>query len=101
MEKLDLSKIPEKYKKSISINKRWEEPPIEEVFYEANLSFLLKDKDGFNLKEISTKSFTISSGKDNVIQRISEDLITKAIARRTKDIYVQLNLTKCLTSRSQ
>ena len=97
---LDLKKIPEKYlkKKPTEIEGvKTVRPPIDQVYYEAELNFELKDKDGFTLAALVSPSETIRSGKDNQLQQFASKPVANDVAARTKTIFVQLYLKKCNT----
>ncbi len=66
-EKLDRSKVPAKYlqQKSVVIEGiTVTQEPIDEVLLEVVLSFVLKDKDGFELLGVVSKPERIYSGRE-------------------------------------
>ncbi|HYL65058.1 MAG TPA: hypothetical protein VE077_20785 [Candidatus Methylomirabilis sp.] len=98
MEKLDQSKLPEKYKKS----QPWGEftvGPTESVTYSGHLEFSLKDADAFELMTTESNLIYIESGEENKLQGFAKDSIPEALVRRTKTIWVTLVLDKCETFR--
>lgn len=100
VDSLDTSKIPKKYlreKPEIFEGVRVTRPTIEQVNFEGNFNFKLKDKDGFVMLEISTPPLLIESGKENSYQASIDKLIPIDTARRTKQIDVSFHLDKCLT----
>jgi hypothetical protein len=62
MDKLDASKLPEKYKKPRPWGKLTIDP-TDEVTYTAHLNFTLKDKDGFTLLTTKVTRFMWNPGK--------------------------------------
>jgi hypothetical protein len=98
MEKLDQSKLPEKYKKS----RPWGNltiGPTESVTYKAHLEFTLKDADGFELMTTKSEPLYLLSGDENKMQGFATDSIPDALIRRTKSMFVRLVLDKCETRR--
>lgn len=96
MEKLDQSKLPEKYKKS----RPWGNltvGPTESVAYNAHLEFILKDADGFELMTTKSEPLYVLSGDENKMQGFATDSIPDALIRRTKNTFVRLVLDKCAT----
>ena len=101
---LDLKKVPEKYLKdrpSEVEGVKTVRPPIEQVYYEVQLTFTLKDKDGFTLAEVVSPSETVTSGKDNQLQNFGMKSVANDLAARTKVIYLQLYFKKCFTCESE
>lgn len=98
MDKLDTSKLPEKYRKPQPWGK-FTLGPTESATYTAHLEFTLKDADGFTL--ITTKSdlMYVASGQENTLQGFAQETIPDALAKRTKTIVMQLVLDKCETCR--
>ena len=101
---LDLRKVPGKYlvRKQLAIAgvKAYREP-IKEVYYEVQLTFALKDRDGFTLAKLVSPSETVSSGKDNQLQNFATKTVTTDLAARTKLITLELYLMKCITCETE
>jgi hypothetical protein len=98
MDKLDTSKLPEKYKKP----QPWGNftlDPTTSVTYDAHLEFTLKDADGFELMTTKSDPVYVESGQENSLQGFAEDAIPDPLVRRTKSIVMQLVLDKCETCR--
>jgi hypothetical protein len=98
MDKLDTSKLPEKYKKETLWGKLTL-APTKEVTYNAHLEFTLKDKDGFTLLTTKSEPMYVESGQENTLQGFAQDSVPEATAQRTKIIEVRLVLDKCETCR--
>ncbi len=101
VDKLDKSKVPEKYlkqKPTIIEGRKILQEPIDEVVYEVVFSFILKDKDGFDLIEVVSKPETIFSGKKNEFQSIVQQQIPVSSASRSSQILLKTKLTKYLGS---
>jgi hypothetical protein len=99
MDKLDTSKLPEKYKKP----QTWGQltiDPTTSVTYDAHLEFTLKDADGFTLMTTKSDSVYVGSGTENTMQGFAQDAIPDALVHRTKSIVMQLVLDKCETCRA-
>ena len=97
---LNLKIVPEKYLKEKPIGVKGDKmvrPAIEQVYYEAELDFELKDKDGFTLAKLVSHSETIRSGMDNQLQQFALKPVANDVAARTKTIYVHLHVKKCST----
>jgi hypothetical protein len=97
---LDLSKVPQKYKeekKEIINGEETIKLPIDQVVYEINFQFMLRDSDGFILKEIESKTHPISSGELNRIQEVAPESIAATIANRTRSVSFNMTVRKCLT----
>ncbi|MCX5814360.1 MAG: hypothetical protein NT178_17720 [Proteobacteria bacterium] len=100
VEKLDLQRVPQKYKvekKEKYKSGEWTVPPIDEVVYSVTFAFTLKDKDGFILLELKSPSHSIYSGKVNVFQSVVEKPILPAIAERVANITLSMMVEKCET----
>src|SRR5712692_9133420 len=96
MDKLDTTKLPEKYKKS----RPWGNltvGPTESVAYNAHLEFTLKDADGFELMTTKSEPLYVLSGDENKMQGFATDGIPDALVRRTMNMFVRLVLDKCET----
>ncbi len=102
---LDLSKVPETYRKEKPIDigggKKITELPIEQVTYEVRFDFTLKDKDGFTLAEPKSEPHDIESGKMNYFQGFSTEAVPIGIASKTVIMLFEMNVVKCLTCDKQ
>lgn len=100
---LDLSKVPEKYKKEkpVGHGKKFTLLPIDQVTYEVRFDFRLKDKDGFVLLELRSEAQSIESGKTNTFQGFAPTTVPVGIASRTSAILLSMTLTKCITCDSK
>lgn len=101
---LDLSKVPEEYKEDrveMIDGHEVKALGITQVTFQATLTFLLKDADGFVLKEVVSESHFIESGKTNRLQSIAPGSISNSLASRVKAIDVKLNIEKCVICRNQ
>lgn len=98
---LDLSKVPEKYKKEKPVDigggNKFTVLPIDQVTYEVRFDFTLKDKDGFPLLELQSEPQSIASGKTNTFQSLAPATVPVGIASRTSAILIAMTVTKCLT----
>lgn len=100
VEKLDLAKLPEKYRKEKTLKAKGGEftiLPPEQVVYEMHLEFTFKDKDNFVLLTLKSPHENLASGKDNQFQRIVEESIPRNIAARTSDILFSMSIDECVT----
>lgn len=98
IDKLDTSKLPEKYKKE----QRWGKitlEPTTSVTYNAHLEFILKDADGFTLMTAKSDPVYVASGEENTMQGFAQEAIPDALVHRTKSIVLRLVLDKCETCR--
>lgn len=98
MDKLDTSKLPEKYKKPQPWGK-FTLDPTSSGTYDAHLEFTLKDADGFTLMTTKSDPVYVESGQENILQGFSQDAVPDPLVRRTKSIVMQLVLDKCETCR--
>lgn len=98
MDKLDISKLPAKYKKTEKHGDYTHEP-TDTVVYTGRLEFTLKDADGFVLMTTDSEPVEIWSGQENTLQGIAKDAVPRPLAIRTKQIQVQLDFDKCETCR--
>lgn len=99
-ENMDKSKVPEKYLKQKPVTIEGQtvtQEPIDEVTYEVVFSFVLKDKDGFELLEVTSKPETIYSGKRNKLQGVAEQQIPNGIAARVSQAQMKTQVIKCIT----
>lgn len=99
VEKLDISKLPEKYLKDRPVpnSTTWVIPPLEQVIYEIHMEFILFDKDGFQLAHLSGPKHSIESGKINTFQDVVLKPISYEIAKRTTSIQPKVSIEKCLS----
>jgi hypothetical protein len=98
MDKLETSKLPEKYKKPQTWGK-FTLDPTTSVTYKAHLEFTVKDADGFVLITTKSDSVYVESGQENTLQGFAQDTIPDALTHRTKSIVMELVLDKCETCR--
>lgn len=96
MDKLDVSKLPEKYKKTEDYG-NYSIGPTSVVVYTAHLEFTLKDADGFTLMTTQSEPIKIWSGEDNKLQGFANDSIPDATVKRTKKVLMSLGFDKCET----
>ena len=96
MDKLDVNKLPEKYKK-VEHQGDYTIGPTDTVVYEAHLAFTLKDADDFTLMTTASEPLEIWSGQENKLQGFAKDSIPDALIKRTKRIEVMLDFDKCDT----
>jgi len=102
VEKLDLEKVPQKYKTERKEKYKAGEftvPPIEELVYEVSFEFELRDKDGFELVKLQSPSHSLYSGKANQFQGIAKQPILQATAERVVNIVLHMTVEKCETCR--
>ncbi|MCI0560510.1 MAG: hypothetical protein MN733_18645 [Nitrososphaera sp.] len=100
VEKLDLTKLPEKYRKERKVKTKAGEftvVPSEQVFYAVRFEFTFRDKDNFALFTIKSPIHDLSSGKENQFQSIVEEPIPYNVAVRTSEIMFSMSIDKCLT----
>lgn len=100
VEKLDLAKLPENYRKERTHKAKGGEftiLPPDQVVYEMHFEFTFKDKDNFVLFTLKSPRDNLTSGKDNQFQRIVEVSIPYNIAVRTSDIVFSMSIDKCAT----
>jgi len=98
---VDLSKVPEKYRKEKPVDigggVTITQLPIVSVTHEIRFTFILKDKDGFELLKSKGEPEDLESGKANMYQRILSDRVSSSIARRTSKIVFGISVEKCVT----
>jgi len=102
IDKLDLQKIPEKYKVERKEQHKAGEftvLPIEDAVYEISFDFALKDKDGFEILELKSPSHNLYTGKMNSFQDSVKQTISSAIADRVANIGLHMTIEKCETCR--
>lgn len=100
IEKLDLQKVPQKYKvekKEKHTAGEFTVLPIEEVVYSVTFEFKLKDKDGFELLKLKSPSHSIYSGKVNEFQDVVRQVIPLTIAERVSSTILSMIVEKCET----
>ena len=98
--KLDLQKVPQKYK--VEKNEKYTAGefavlPIEEVVYSVTFEFKLQDKDGFELLNLKTPPHSIYSGKINEFQDVVRQAISPTIAERVSGVILSMTVEKCET----
>lgn len=101
---LDLTKVPAKYLKEKPVDidgATITQLPIKQVTYEARFHFTLKDKDGFKLMAVWSKPEYFESGKTNTFQRLVNQPVSNAIARRTAAISFGMMVEKCVTCQGE
>lgn len=96
MDKLDLNKLPEKYKK-VEEHGNFSIGPIDTAVYTAHLEFTLKDGDGFTLMTTQSEPFQIWSGRDNKLQGFAKDPIPEATVKRTRSVLMTVGFETCNT----
>ncbi len=102
---LDVSKLPKKYlhEKKITVDgKTWTLLPTTAVSVLAEMTFYLKDRDGFTVDKLTSKPFSILSGSNSQIEKHTlQDTLGRSIGaetvRRTEVIEVDLIILKCQT----
>jgi len=100
VDKLDKDKIPKKY-----LNEREEKykagtfiiQPLEEVIYDVHFEFVLVDKDGFQLAELRGPKHSLTSGKTNEFQDITQGHVSIEAAKRTVDVTPRMVVEKCVS----
>lgn len=100
VEKLNIERVPKKYKEEIKQKHKsgeWIIEPIQEVVYQVTFAFKLKDKDGFELLELKSPVHNLHSGKESRFQDKISESILNSVAERTKDVFVSMTVEKCLT----
>lgn len=98
--KLDLQKVPQKYKvekKEKYTAGEFTVLPIEEVVYSVTFEFRLQDKDGFELLNLKSLPHSIYSGKVNKFQDVVRQAIPPAIAERVSSSILSMTVEKCET----
>jgi hypothetical protein len=104
IDKLDLTKIPQKYK--IEKEEQYKAGdftvlPIEYAVYEISFEYSLKDKDGFELMKLKSPSHSLFTGKVNSFQDIVKQAVAGPIANRVANIGLYMTFEKCETCRDQ
>ena len=100
VDKLDWSKIPEKYKTPETIKTKDGEfirQPVSEVAYKVTIHFSLKDKDGFAIMHLRSRPLSIFSGEENVIQDLVDESFPSRIGKRINSIAFGITAEKCET----
>ena len=95
----DLNKkdIPLKYQKDKKFKEGWTRPAVEEVTYEIEMEFDLKNKDGFKLIKITGDKDIITSGQVNTIQGKTHKSISKNLLDQIDTIKPYITVTQCNT----
>lgn len=98
---LDLSKVPEKYKKERIISAK-NGPitvlPIDQATYEVELIFRFLDRDGFELLTITSREHNVKSGRTSEIQAQTEPSFDSRVASSVTSIAIHVHVKKCLTA---
>jgi hypothetical protein len=101
---LDLSKVPEKYKKEKVIPSK-SGPitvlPIEQATYEVIFYFCLRDRDGFELVTIASPVHNVESGRKTEIQAQTEHAIPYHIASKVASVGILMHIKKCVTANDE
>lgn len=98
VDKLDLQKVPQKYKVERKEQYKAGEftvSPIEEVIYEISFEFVLKDRDGFEIIKLKSPSHNLYSGKINTFQDVVKQSISQTIVHRVSNIVLHMTVEKC------
>lgn len=98
MDKLDVSKLPAKYK-TTEQRGQFTIGPTDAVVYTGHLDFTLKDGDGFVLMTTKSEPIEIWSGKENTLQGFAKDSVPDAVVKRTVSVEMELTFDKCETCR--
>jgi hypothetical protein len=101
---LDMSKLPEKYKREKIISTKGgplTALPLQQATYDVHFVFSLLDRDGFQLLTINSPHHNIESGKTNQFQSQSESLVTARIASHTQKIGLHMVIDRCLSATSE
>jgi len=83
VEKLDLEKVPEKYK-------------IEEATFTVRFTFSLRDEDGFELTKFDSPNHSLRSGKVNRFKGKVNQSASGSVVDRTKDVVLHMIIEGCL-----
>ena len=98
---LDLSKVPEKYKKERTISAK-SGPitvlPIEQATYDVEFIFRFIDRDGFELLTVTSREHSVQSGKTSEIQAQTEPSIDSRVTSSVTSIAVHVHIKKCVTA---
>ncbi len=99
VESLDVTKIPWQYRaeKLDPVMPGVTRPPLEQVTYKCHIDFLLLDKDGFQLMQLSGPTHFLQSGKANAFSDLTKEPIQVDVASRTSIIKVELSIDKCVS----
>ena len=100
VDKLDPTKMPEKYRKERDVNAKGGKftiTPSEQVTYQIHYEFTFRDKDNFVIFTLKSPRDNLASGKDNQFQRIVEESIPYNIAVSTSEIAFNMSIDKCVT----
>lgn len=103
-ESLDLSKVPKKYlvSKELIINgQKITQLPISSVTFDISITFILLDKDGFEVDTVKSQNILIRSGENSKTNKqilqgkvgnLSKDKIKKVVKVKS-----QITFEKCIT----
>ncbi len=98
---LDLSEVPEKYKKERTISVKGGPItvlPIEQATYDVEFIFRFLDRDGFELLSITSREHSVQSGRTSEIQAQTEPTIDGRVASSVTSIAVHVYVKKCVTA---
>lgn len=93
---LKAADIPAKYKQPRKLGSLTLLPTTE-VAYSVDLTFDLKDADGFVLSTLTSGPLDILSGKENDFQGIAKEPVELDVAQKTKTIQMVFSVEKCVT----
>lgn len=98
VESLDVTKIPWQYR-AVELDPRGRPTSLrlEQVTYKCHIDFLLLDKDGIQLMQLSGPTHFLQSGKANVFSHLTKEPIQVDVASRTSIIKVELSIDKCVS----
>ncbi len=100
IDKLNLQKLPEKYKVEQKEQYKAGEftiPPIKEAVFEIYFEFIFKDKDGFEILKLNSPHHNLFTGKINSFQDTAKQTISSTIADRVAEIAMNMTIEKCVT----
>jgi hypothetical protein len=100
VEKLDLEKVPKKYKEERKETYKAGEftvMPIEKIVYRVVFEFTLKDKDGFEMVKLEGPKHSLYSGKTNQFQDKVNKLVSETIVERTREVVLHISVEECET----
>ncbi len=100
VDKLDLEKVPSKYKEERKETYNAGDftfDPIEEVVYRVVFKFTLKDKDGFELVKLEGPKHFLSSGKTNQFQDKVNKPVSATIVERIRTVVLDISVEECET----
>ena len=100
MDRLDLVKVPERYKeeekRTVMNGQKVTIGPSDQASYEIEFGFELKDRDGFILQTLHAKGLSpLISGEKNTFQAKMEDPIAYDTAIKVQQIVVRPTIVEC------